>query len=430
MVDSFNDSGSDAGSPTRSGENVDLRSIPRIAIQAFCETPDVAAVLEAAAGDRRMAKTHVKVHMGGIMAATDFYSSAPTPNLLLVETREKREQALEQLDRLAAVCDPGTKVVVIGHFNDVVLYRELLKRGASDYMVVPFDLYDVVREIGEIYLDPNAEPVGRTIAFIGGKGGAGSSTIAHNVGFALSRLYEADVVIADMDLAWGTAGLDFNQDPAQGIADAVFSPDRIDDIFLDRILAKCAENLNLLAAPATLDRTYDFQEDAFLSLVDVARAGVPAVVLDLPNQWCGWVRKTLTLADDVVITVTPDLASLRNAKNLFDQLRVMRPNDVLPKYVVNQVGVPKRPEIKPDDFSRALGIAPMAVIGFDPHLFGTAANNGQMIAESNAKSPVADTFTSIAQAVMGRAEVRKARRGALDLSPLLSRLPFTRRKSG
>lgn len=430
MDDRTNDFGAEPEHTGRSGENVDLRPIPRIAIQAFCDTPDVASVIEQAAGDRRMTKTHLKVHMGGISAATNFYASAPTPNLLIVETREKREKALDQLDRLATVCDPGTKVLVVGHYNDVLLYRELLKRGASDYMVAPFDLFDVVREIGEIYLNPEAGPVGRTIAFIGGKGGVGSSTVAHNIGFALSRLYDADVVIADMDLAWGTAGLDFNQDPPQGIADAVFSPDRVDDIFLDRILAKCADNLNLLAAPATLERTYDFDEDAFLPIVDLVRTGVPAVVLDLPNQWSGWVRKTLQLADDVVITVTPDLASLRNAKNLHDHLKALRPNDGPPKYVLNQVGVPKRPELKAQDFAGALGEPPIAMIPFDPHLFGTAANNGQMVAETNAKSPIAETFAMVAQSVMGRAEVRKHSKGPLNLSPLLQRLSSKLRKSG
>jgi len=411
-----------------SDNGIDLRPIPRIAIQAFCESPDVAAVLEQASGDRRMAKTHVKIHMGGIAAATDFYGSAPTPNLLLVESREKREQVLEQINRLAGVCDPGTKVILIGHTNDVVLYRELLRRGVSDYMVVPFDLYDVIREIGELYLGSEATPVGRTIAFLGAKGGAGSSTVAHNVAFALSRSYEADVVVADLDLAWGTAGLDFNQDPPQTVADAIQAPDRIDDVFLDRILAKCADNLSLLAAPAALERAYDHDEHTFDLLLDVIRGSVPSVVIDLPHQWTSWVRRVASMVDDVVITATPDLASLRNTKNLVDQLRLMRPNDREAKIVVNQIGVPKRPEIKPDDFRKALGIDLLATLPFDPALFGAAANNGQMIAEINAKSPVAETFADIARRVMGRAEVRKAKKSAL--APLLAKLTKGRSKAG
>lgn len=398
----------------------DLRPIPRIAIQAFCETPEVAALLESAALDRRMTKAHVKVQMGGLSTAVEFYASAPTPNLVVVESKEGRNQILEGLDRLSDVCDPGSKVIVVGHVNDVILYRELIRRGVSEYMVAPFGVFDLIREIGEIYFKPDAPPLGRTVAVVGAKGGCGASTIAHNVAWAAARAYKNDVVIADLDLPWGTAGLDFNLDPAQGIADALLSPDRVDDVYLDRLLSKCADNLSLLAAPATLDRTFDMDESALDTIVEAARTGVPLVVLDVPHVWSGWSRRVLRQADEVVLVAAPDLANLRNAKNLVDVLRAARPNDAPPRLVINQQGMPKRPEIKPEEFARTLDLPIVATIPFDALLFGTAANNGQMIAETDAKSPVGETFRSIAQVVTGRSEVKKAKRA--PILPFLSRL--------
>ena len=410
--------------PPTSGRPADadgLKPVPRIAIQAFCETSEVADVLEQAATDRRMAKAHVKVHQGGVAAALDFYTAAPTPNLLFVETRERHERVLEQVDQLATVCDAGTKVILIGHHNDVALYRDLMRRGVSEYMVAPFDLYDVIREIGEIYLSPDVKPVGRTIAFIGARGGAGSSTVAHNVAFALSRSSDGGVVLADLDLPFGTASLDFNQEPPQTLADALAAGDRVDDVFLDRLLSKCADNLSLLAAPASLDRAFDHDEMAFETIVEAARVGAPAVILDLPHLWTAWARRLLGAADEVVITAMPDLASLRNAKNLIDQLKIARPNDEAPRLVINQVGLPKRPEIKPIDFQKALQLEPAAVIPFDAALFGTATNNGQMIAEINARSPIAQIFDTLAARLTGRSVVRNSRKSAL--MPLLARLP-------
>jgi pilus assembly protein CpaE len=410
--------------PTTSGRPADadgLKPVPRISIQAFCETPEVADVLEQAAADRRMAKAHVKVHQGGVAAALDFYAAAPTPNLLFVETRERHQQVLEQVDQLATVCDAGTKVVLIGHHNDVALYRDLMRRGVSEYMVAPFGLYDVIREIGEIYLAPDVKPVGRTIAFIGARGGAGSSTIAHNVAFALSRSFEGGVVLADLDLPFGTASLDFNQEPAQTLADALAAGDRVDDVFLDRMLSKCADNLSLLAAPATLDRAFDHDEMAFDPIVEAARTGTPAVILDVPHLWTSWARRLLGAADEVVITAMPDLASLRNTKNLIDQLKMARPNDEAPRLVINQVGLPKRPEIKPADFQKALQLEPAAIIPFDAVLFGTATNNGQMIAEINARSPTAQIFDTLAARLTGRSVARSGHKSVL--TPLLARLP-------
>ena len=399
----------------------EARPIPRITIQAFCDTPEIAGTIETAANDRRMARAHVKVHTGGINAATEFYRSAPTPNLILVESRLEVDDLITALDGLADVCDAGTKVMVVGHSNDVRLYRELLKRGVSEYLVAPIEVMSIITVISGIYHEPGNEKLGQVYAFIGAKGGVGSSTVAHNVAWTMARLIGSDVILADLDLPFGTAGLDFNLDPPQGIAEAVFGADRLDEVLLDRLLAKCEDHLSLLAAPAALDKAYDFGEEAFDQVLEIVQANVPTVVLDIPHLWTAWVRKTLIAADEVVITAIPDLANLRNAKSIVDLLKQARPNDTPPKLILNQVGVPKRPEIKPDDFAAALQITPIASIPFEPLLFGTAANNGQMIAEASAKTVVSDAFTDIAQVVTGRKELKKTRKRGLSLSPLFKK---------
>jgi pilus assembly protein CpaE len=226
--------------------------------------------------------------------------------------------------------------------------------------------------------------------------------------------------VVDLDLAFGTAGLDYNQDPPQGIADAVFSPDRVDTAFVDRLLSKCTDHLSLLAAPATLDRVYDFGADAFDSIFDTLRTTMPCIVLDVPHLWSGWTKRALVGADDILIVATPDLANLRNTKNIFDTLKAARPNDHLPLYCLNQTGVPKRPEISAAEFAKAIESSPIATIPFEPQIFGAAANNGQMIAEISASHRTAELFLQIAQRLTGRGEAKKTR-GSF-LAPLLDKL--------
>jgi len=219
--------------------------------------------------------------MGGMAAAVEAYRSAPTPNVIILET-EGRNDILRGLDQLATVCDAGTRVIVIGRVNDVALYRELVRRGVSDYVIAPVGALDVVRSVCGLFSAPEAKAVGRIIAVVGAKGGVGASTVAHNVAWAIARDLALDSVVADLDLAFGTAGLDYNQDPPQGIADAVFSPDRVDTAFVDRLLSKCTDHLSLLAAPATLDRVYDFGVEAFDAIFDTLRTTMPCIVLDVP----------------------------------------------------------------------------------------------------------------------------------------------------
>src|SRR5215510_10951203 len=229
---------------------------PRISMQAFCETVETAAAIQAAGEDRRMAKAHLRIQMGGLIAAVEAYQNAPTPNIIILESDSRGDDILNALDQLAPICDAQTRVVIIGRVNDVALYRELVRRGVSDYLIAPVTPIDVVRSICNLFSAPEAKAVGRIIAVVGAKGGVGASTIAHNIAWAIARDLALDSVVADLDLAFGTAGLDYNQDPPQGIADAVFSPDRVDTAFMDRLLSKCTDHLSLLAAPATLDKVY------------------------------------------------------------------------------------------------------------------------------------------------------------------------------
>ncbi len=415
-----NSPGAEGSGVPNSAATEHIAPAPRVSIQAFCETVETAAAIQAAGEDRRLGKAHLKIQMGGITAAVEAYSSSPTPNVIIIESETRGEDLLAGLDSLAEVCDAGTRVVVIGRQNDVLLYRELVRRGISDYLISPLGTLDVVRAISGLFASPDAKPVGRVIAVIGAKGGVGASTVAHNIAWAVARDLRLDAVVADLDLAFGTAGLDYNQDPPQGIADAVFSPDRVDTNFVDRLLSKCTDHLSLLAAPATLDRVYDFSAEAFDSIFDVLRATVPCIVLDVPHQWVGWTKRALVNADEILVVATPDLANLRNAKNMLDLLRGARPNDHRPTYCLNQVGVPKRPEIKPADFAKALDDDPLVVIPFEPQIFGTAANNGQMIAELSSSHRTTEMFRQLAQVLTGRSETKKSKLSLL--SPFLDKL--------
>lgn len=403
------------------------RPIPRISIQAFCEEAATAEAIQYAAEDRRLTKAHVSVHMGGAPAAVAHYQESPTPNLIVLESSLPRADMLIELERLAECCDAGTKVVVIGHTNDVVLYRELLKRGVSEYLVAPVAPIQFMEAVSSLYNDPEADPVGHVVAFVGAKGGVGSSTVCHNAGWAISEVLRSDVCIADLDLAFGTTGLDFNQDPIQGIADALGAPERLDEVLLDRLLTKCTDHLSIFTAPVVLDREWDLSPDACGMVLDVVRQNVPYVMVDLPHTWTAWMKSVLLQADEIVITATPDLANLRNAKNLVDLTQQNRKNDKPPHLVVNMAGMPKRQEIPVNEFIGHLGVEPLAVIDFDVENFSKASTNGMMVEEFSSKIKAAQQFRDLAFTLTNRHEQKSEKKKQTSaLAPLFDKLKLKR----
>ncbi len=378
------------------------RPVPRITIAAFCELPETVELMRSASQDRRLGRAHFSSFEGGLPQAIERYHDEPTPDLVIVESGMRGKSLFDQLNELANVCDPTTKVVIVGAANDIALYRELMRRGVSEYLVPPLSEIQVIRAISELYVDPDAPFYGKAIAFIGAKGGVGSSTIAHNLAWCVSESLSVDTTIVDLDLPFGTASLDFNQEASQGVAEALAHPERVDDVLLDRLVTRCTDRLTLFTAPGSLDREWELDSDACETVFEAIRRSVPVMALDLPHQWNSWVHRSLISCDEVVITATPDLASLRNAKNIFDLLKASRPNDAPPRVVLNQVGMPKRPEIPVKDFAEALGVEPALVLPFDAHLFGSAANNGLMLGETPEGAKIVDGLNALAALVTGR----------------------------
>ena len=85
------------------------------------------------------------------------------------------------------LADQITKVMVIGAANDIPLYRELIRKGVSEYLTTPLTPVQLIRTIAGLYADPATPFVGRQIAVVGARGGSGSSTLAHNLAWSISE---------------------------------------------------------------------------------------------------------------------------------------------------------------------------------------------------------------------------------------------------
>jgi pilus assembly protein CpaE len=376
--------------------------LPPIAVHAFAQTPQTRVAFEQAFADRRMIRTRHVLAAGGFAEATQRYRAEPSPDLIVLESADDREALFAQLDALADVCDPGTKVVLVGAANDIGLFRDLLTRGVSDYLPSPTSPLAVVGAIARLYRAGEAVRLGRTVTCIGSKGGVGASTVAQNLAASLSRIGDGEVILADLDVAFGSVGIDFNLERSQGVAQALQDASRLDGALLERLLEKAGERLRVLAAPADLESESDLNGDALDKLFELARADASYVVFDVPHVWNPWVRRALLTTDEVVVCATPDLVSLRNAKNLIDTLRQIRKNDAPPRLVLNQIGVPKRIEIAPAKFASAVGLEPVCTLSFDPASFSKAASTGRMVADVFPRSAAARSFDQLARALGGR----------------------------
>jgi len=312
------------------------------------------------------------------------------------------------LEKLAEHCVVGTRVVVLGRSNDVMLFRTLLRYGVSDYVPTLDNARPIVEAIARLLEDPNLAKLGRVIASIGAGGGAGSSIVAHNVAWCLAETFADDVALIDLDFAFGSADLDFNEEAPQSVAAAIEQRDRIDDQLLEQFYARRGDHLCLFTAPAGLDTDADLDPAAFDGLMNVIRRAMPFVVIDLPNRWAGWTRHILKSADEIIVTARPTLASLRNTKSLGEVLNAGRVADAPVRLVLNGIGGYGKSEIPAKDFEAAVAMKNAVRIGYDTSLFGDAGTKGQVVAEASKNHKISAQFRALAIAVSGRQVLEKA----------------------
>lgn len=381
--------------------------IYKLHIDAFAVSPEVRQALQQVKEDRDLAKSRVNLLEGGLVRAADHYSDNSTPQVIIAEETGDDQEMIEHLARLAEVCEPGTKVIVLGQINDIGAYRYLMAQGVSEYLVTPVSAQEILNTIQSIFADPSAPPRGKLLAFVGARGGVGSSTLAQNVAWQLSEMIADDVIYIDFDIAFGTAGLAFNTDSKQTVAEALAAPDRVDPVLIERFLVKYGDHLRLLLSPADLRPEFPIEVEAVDKVLDITRQMAPFVVADVPHMWAGWTDHLMRVADELVITALPDLPNLRDAKSLVDQF-VPKRGDALPtRVVLNRMDAYRKTQLGAKDFQETLGIAPLAMLPFDPNLFGAASNNGQMLAETAKTHKIVDSIKQVAGQLSGRQAVAK-----------------------
>ena len=361
------------------------RPIPRISVHAFRTAPEFVRAIDGAAADRRFYKVSVTVSDGDFEEAINYYSERSTPDLLIIESNEDAGNLQALLHRLAAVSEKHTKLVLAAPINDVALYRELNRYGVADYLNLPVSDLQVIDVVAGLF--GSHQPRGKMVAFISAKGGAGSSILSHNTACHLSTACEADVLLADYDLYFGTAGINFNVTGDKNLGDLLVSRIKIDDTVLENVCERYSERLRLVTAPCQLTGDFRFTAAACEAIADSARRIASFAVFDLPYGFLQNNRETLMQADTVVLVTTPEVAGVRNVADIYGVLREARPNDPEPLLVLNQFGVPSRQEVTLKQFEEVLGFRPDFVVPYEPELFGKAGSKTRLPSQLGLKNP-------------------------------------------
>jgi pilus assembly protein CpaE len=352
------------------------------AVMMFADTPALAQAAQIAAKDSRFARCRVELKAGGILDAAQWLATNRSPDVLVVGDPAEAD-LWQRLERLAETVEPTCKVVVVGRKDSIALYRELLTRGISDYLGGSVGAADLIGAVMRLYSAEDALPKGKLVATMSASGGAGGSTVAAVLSTDLDRRF-GDALLVDLDLNMGTAALALGAEVRDPLADAMNNAG-VDSAMLERFIV-CERGPKVLSTYGSLRAAASVDPEMIDRVVAISRSLAKAVVVDLPKGWSETHQRLLGMADDVAIVCTPDLASLRNARMILDDLGQRRGDAPKAKLILNKVGLARGAEYSGADFKEALGTVPTAVVPFDPVPLMNALAAGRPISEAGGKA--------------------------------------------
>lgn len=357
------------------------------------------------------------VEPGTAAEAAEYLKSHASPKTLIVEVPSS-EEAPRLLDALADVVHPTTRVIVTGAVDTFSFYHWLMGLGIQDYLLSPFNEQQLASALAKgpasaAGSDTSEKTTRKVIAVIGARGGVGTTTIATNLAAICAETLQLSTALVDLDAQFGSVALSLDLEPSRGLRDALEKPDRIDTLFLERVMIKADDRLSLLSAEEPLSEVATVHPNAGELLLAALREKFPMTVVDMPRQLTPLTRAVLAQADHVILVAEPSLLSLRDALRLKDWLvdGLKRPQPLL---VFNRDGLAAKQQPPRAQLSKHLGLEASVTLPFSAEIMAATANGDTLLSNSKLAA-LAAPLKALAAQLSGQdaAEEKRPRKGWL-----------------
>lgn len=378
----------------------------------FAADSDTRAALEQFARDLYLPEEDVVD--GDVDAAVGVLSSISTPECIFVDLGLSLNP-LEELDKLAGVCDPGTQVIAMGTVNDISIFRDMLDAGIADYLLKPIAV-DRLRQAYEKAISPThqggqggAKPLADVIVVVGTRGGVGASMVATNIAWLLGHENKKKVGLVDLDPYFGNTAALLNLEPGRGLSEALDAPERIDSVFVDRTMIKEHDNLLILGAEEAMQNDVPMDAASIETLIEKLRESFQVLVVEPPHGNMTAVKAAMRMATHIIFVSNYSVVGMRDIirlNGLADQLAAGTQQLVL----ANQ-GTTGKSDVNAKDFESVTGLSVDAEIPSDIRGVIAALNAGSALAVGAPKSPVLKALRKVCTTLYGSAGRTAAAKG-------------------
>jgi pilus assembly protein CpaE len=336
---------------------------------------------------------------------------AVQPDVLLVDVRQEGRlpgnlPALKQQH-------PTTNVMLLGSAVDPALMLDGMRAGVTEFIAEPLNQRDFDAAISRLLGQRVQVAAGPVFAFVGAKGGVGTTTTAVNVATVLTKLSKSPTLLVDLHLAYGDAAVFLGADARFSLLDAFENIHRLDAELLKSLVVKTTSGVELLAsADRPANRVVDMRQLG--SVLQLAASQYVYTVLDVPRSDLT-VLDSLDQAANLVVVANQELATVRNAGRMAAALRSRYPKMKVSTVINRRDG---NAEIGQRDVEKAVGGSIAHQFPNDYRRALMAMHKGRPLALDN-HNQLSASLTALARGLAGL-ENEKAERASGGLKGFLS----------
>ncbi len=342
-----------------------------------------AATLEAVrdiVNDWRFARVTIQAEEGDVTTATNAYKDIQSPELVIVQTDTIEGEFVKKLEELGAQCGPDTAAIVIGPVNDVYLYRRMIEMGISDYLVRPVKSEVLADVFAKTIIDRLGVSSSRLIAFVGAKGGVGTSSLAQAMAWGISDILGQKTLLLDSAGGWSTTAVGIGFEPSTTLAEAARAAENRDEDSIKRMLFRASDKLSVLASGGDVMLEAPIEPAQLEELLTMLMVTYPVVIADLSHGAENLANTVIAKASQIIVVSSPSLTSLRLARSLIQEIKEHRGGEAAGiEMIVNMHGLAPKNEVPKKDIEQAMEFKISTTIGFDPAVFVGLENQGKKL---------------------------------------------------
>jgi pilus assembly protein CpaE len=236
----------------------------------------------------------------------------------------------------------------------------------------------------------------RIIAFLGCKGGVGTTFVVANLAKLLAQEPHSKILMVDLDLGFGQLNYFFDIHPQHTVTEVLENLERLDKNYLQSVFSSLGDNCYLLPAPARLEEAEIMHAGHLEKIVPYLRdhLGFSSILMDCGHRFDEITLKALELSDTLMLVTAQSVPALSNAKKMLDILNLLNVKGLEIQVLVNFWD--QKHELTLADVENFLGRSVAGTITCDHQQAAFSINEGKPLVESTPRHPIAGDLKVIA----------------------------------